>query len=62
MTSPIVTRVQGGEYSTVVLSDGSVETCFFHDDGSSRVVARDFPERVQDIASRHVRADREGRP
>lgn len=40
MSKAITSRGDGGEYSTVLLPDGIVETMFFGDDGSSRTVAR----------------------
>jgi hypothetical protein len=41
---PIITRAgykgERGEFSTVVLPDGVVETCFFADNGKATVVSR----------------------
>ena len=48
---PIIQRYEGGEYSTVLLPDGVIETVWFDDDGSSRVVAR---TPLSAIARRHV--------
>lgn len=32
------TRTKDGEYSTILHPDGALETCFFSDDGSSRII------------------------
>lgn len=36
----ITKRVLGGEYSTIITPDGIIETLFFGDDGTSRLVNR----------------------
>ncbi len=53
MFRPILTRRPSGEYSTVVLPDGSIETLFFPDDGSESVlVGRTLS--LGAIAKRHI--------
>lgn len=56
MSNPIITRRAGGEYSTVVLPDGWIETCWFPDDPAepSRVIGRTAPQSVRDIAAAHI--------
>lgn len=56
-TQPIVTRIKDGEYSTIVLPNGIVETVFFADDGTSRTVGRTVPESTRRIHERHIAAD-----
>lgn len=55
----ITTKVSDGIYSTVVLSDGSVETVFFPDNGEqSRVVSRRGPLNLRAIHNEDVADDR----
>ena len=55
MNKPIITRRPGGEYSTVTLSNGFVETLWFPDDGSPAVlVGRTRPEDVRRIHAQHI--------
>lgn len=55
---PITTRGVGGEYSTVLLPDGTVETVWFGDDGSHRFVKRTVLPSVADIAKQHIADDK----
>lgn len=57
MNKPIINRRIGGEYSTIVLPDGTIETMWFGDNGDQRMVARTFPESTRLIASRHIAED-----
>ena len=50
---PHITRVEGGEYSTLQVGD-SIETCYFSNDGSSRVVSR---TPIATIAREHIAGD-----
>lgn len=52
---PVIVKAQGGEYSTVELPSGIVETIFFADDGSSKVIGRTFRKSVMEIAGEHIR-------
>ena len=55
MEKPFITRRYGkGEYSTVTLPDGVIETCWFGDDGSSRVVGRSRPLTLASAAEKHI--------
>lgn len=47
---PHVTRAENSEYSTVQVGD-YVETCYFDNDGSSRLIARTF---LAEIAREHI--------
>lgn len=56
MNKPIINRTFiGGEYSTVVLGN-VIETMWFGDDGSQRVVGRTIIDPVV-IARRHIEED-----
>lgn len=60
---PIITRRPNGEYSTVTLPDGTVETCYFPDDPGepSRVIGRTDPHDVRRLAAKHIAEhDKEG--
>lgn len=57
MEKPIVTRAVGGEYSTVRLTDGCIETMWFGDDGDTRTVGRYFPMGVRAVAKMHIESD-----
>ncbi len=57
MNKPIITRREGGEYSTVLLPGNIVETIWFDDDGSSRVVSRTVLRSVESIAWEHIALD-----
>ena len=55
--STLITVRPGGEYATTELTDGSVETVWFGDDGTSRVVGRHRPALMADIQARHIADD-----
>ena len=55
MSEPIIRRHGHGEYSTVELYDGTIETVYFWDNGFQEVVARTVPETVEEVAYRHFR-------
>lgn len=57
MERPIINRRIGGEYSTIVLPDGCVETMWFGDDGEQRMVGRTWPESARQIAQKHIESD-----
>lgn len=57
MRDQILTRRSGGEYSTVRLPNGVIETMWFGDDGTTRMVSRTLPESLDSIAERHIRKD-----
>jgi hypothetical protein len=53
---PLITRRCGrGEYSTVTLPNGVIETCWFGDDGESRVIGRTYPRTLANAAESHIR-------
>lgn len=54
---PIITRREGGEYSTVLLPSNIVETIWFGNDGSSRVVGRTVIGSIAALAREHVEFD-----
>jgi len=54
MFAPIITKRNDGEYSTVMLSNGVIETMFFPIKGESRVVGRTS---ISVIAQRHILGD-----
>jgi len=43
-----------GEFSTVELPDGVIETIFFGDDGSQTVVGRTIPATLSRIQAEHI--------
>jgi hypothetical protein len=49
-----ITRRLTGEYSTVVLANGVIETCWFGKDGSSRVIGRTLPRSLAQVAEEHI--------
>lgn len=52
---PFITRRHGqGEYSTVTLPNGVIETCWFGDDGESRVIGRTIPTTLASAAEAHI--------
>jgi len=53
---PVIIRRGDGEYSTVTLPNGIIETCWFGSDGSSKVVGRTMPILIPTIAEQHVAA------
>lgn len=55
MNKPIINRRIGGEYSTVVLGN-VIETMWFGDDGTERVVSRTVIDPAV-IARRHIEED-----
>ena len=58
MDKPIIARRVGGEYSTVALPNGVIETMWFGDDGSTRTVGRTYPPSIKDIAAQHIESDK----
>lgn len=54
MNQPIITRRAGGEYSTVELVGGIIETMWFGDDGSQVMVDRTYLPTAQAIAAEHI--------
>lgn len=56
MEKPFITRRSGGEYSTVTLPNGVIETCWFGDDGSSEVIGRSYPQTLASAAQEHINA------
>lgn len=54
MNKPIIHRGIGGEYSTVVLPNGIVETIWFGDDGSQQFVGRTSLPTAELIAQSHI--------
>lgn len=50
-----ITSRFNGYYSTILLSSGIVETCWFGDDGSSEVIGRKRRESLASIADMHIR-------
>jgi hypothetical protein len=52
---PIITRRYNGEYSTVLLPNGVVETMWFGKDGTQRLINRSFALLTQHAAD--VEAD-----
>lgn len=57
MDKPIINRRVGGEYSTIVLPNGIIETMWFGDDGSQRFVARTVMPNPAIVAKSHISAD-----
>lgn len=59
MNEPIIQRFGKGEYSTVELSDGTIETIYFGDDGSQRIVGRERGDElwIKAIARKHLMID-----
>ena len=57
MARPIITRRPGGEYSTVELPDGSIETMWFGDDGTNRFVGRTWPPNIREVLRQHIEED-----
>lgn len=55
-TKPLITHRSGGEYSTVILPDGVIETVWFDNDGSSQIVGRTYPQNKAAAAEAHIRA------
>lgn len=51
----LTTRKPGGEYSTVRLPDGVIETVWFGDDGNDMTVGRTY-QGLRDIAEAHIKA------
>lgn len=51
---PIIIRRSHGEYSTVTLPDGIIETVWFGNDGTSQVVGRTMPLSIPTIAEQHI--------
>jgi hypothetical protein len=54
---PHITRAPGGEYSTVRLPNGVIETMWFGDDKSQRLVGRTRPESLATVAAQHIATD-----
>lgn len=60
MPKPHITRRHDGEYSTMVLPSGTIETFWFGDDGSEVFVNRTMPESLATVAERHIRTHENG--
>ena len=60
MNKPYITTRPNGEYSTVVLPDGGIETCWFGNDGSSKVIGRYLPPSLSTVAYGHIAAYESG--
>lgn len=59
MSNPIITRTRNGEYSTVRLPNGVIETMWFPDDPRlfAVQVGRTLPETLEQVAKRHIEYD-----
>jgi hypothetical protein len=55
MDKPIITPAVNGEYSTITLPGGLIETIFFGDDGSQVFVGRTVMS-VREIANQQIAA------
>lgn len=55
MKTQVITKRDNGYYSTIQLSDGTIETCWFGDDGSSEVIGRVWANPLNSIADMHIR-------
>lgn len=53
---PIITYRPGGEYSTITLPNGIIETMWFPDDPEqpSRCIGRTLPRDVRRVAADHI--------
>lgn len=59
MFEPIIARYSDGEYSTIVLPNGIVETMWFGDDGEQRFISRTNSAMAAHVAAVH--SDRQAR-
>lgn len=60
MQKAVINRVVGGEYSTIVIANGTsvvVETCWFPDSGLSKVVGKSVQD-IREIAIQHIAVHR----
>lgn len=55
MEKPVITKAVGGEFSTVLLPSGVVETIWFGNDGSQVIIGRTYPFSIRDEAAKHIR-------
>lgn len=53
-TQPIITERYDGEFSTVELPGGVIETMWFGEDGSQVLVGRTYPHSKARIAADHI--------
>lgn len=53
-TQPIITERYDGEFSTVELPGGVIETMWFGEDGSQVLVGRTYPQTKIAIAEQHI--------
>lgn len=49
-----ITRRYNGEYSTAILPNGVIETCWFPDGGPSVVIGRTVPVSLSEAAAKHI--------
>ena len=58
MDKPIINRRIGGEYSTITLPGGTIETVWFGSDGEQRMIGRYYPLSAREVAAMHIDQDR----
>lgn len=51
---PFITRRSNGEYSTVLLENGVIETVWFPRVGESVIVGRTWPQSIISAAQEHI--------